>query len=91
MSDDDFKCSHPGCDKVGIECSLNDDENTTEYFCVEHCYEHGYCCCCGGFWCGTESFDFNNPSHLCQNCQSDNADDDEEDGSYYEPPLYLDE
>ena len=69
-------CEHEGClDRDVIECNLNDNENTQYFFCVAHCYEEGFCWGCGGFWCGFESFDFNNPSHLCQNCREENEDD----------------
>jgi hypothetical protein len=37
-----------------------------------------------------ESFDFNNPSHLCPDCRTD-SESEEDEGSYYEPPLFFDE
>lgn len=39
-----------------------------EHLCQDHAYEAGYCTLCGEFWGGVESFDFNNPQQLCENC-----------------------
>jgi hypothetical protein len=84
-----FICEEPGCEEDAIICSLNDDEDTEEHFCPDHCYKHGYCFGCGNFFSGCEDFDFNNPSHLCSNCRTDAQNDDDGDwsGSYYEPPF----
>lgn len=75
------KCEHDGCFKDGsVECHLNDYETwiannhvgdvpiMTEYFCREHAYENGYCTCCGDFWGGIESFEFDNPLQVCETC-----------------------
>ncbi len=87
------RCEQACCEEPGISCLLNDDEETEFHFCAAHCYQNGFCFGCGNFWGGVEDFEFNNPAHLCSNCRTDP--DFEEDaadgGSYYEPPLYLDE
>ena len=65
------KCEHDGCFKDGsVECHVTavQDIQLIEHLCQDHAYEAGYCSLCGGFWGGIESFDFNNPSHLCENC-----------------------
>lgn len=71
------KCEQEGCfDDGSVECRTHDSGypvlpemlNTIEHFCPEHAYENGYCSLCGDFWGGIESFDFNNPSHLCEHC-----------------------
>jgi hypothetical protein len=71
------KCGHPYCQSDGMECHLNDDADTVEWFCPEHCFEHGFCFGCGNFWAGTEGFDFSE-SHLCDDCESEVADEDVE-------------
>lgn len=85
-----MKCEQPGCEEQGILCSLNDDENTEFYYCASHCYQNGFCYGCGNHFGGMESFDFNNPSHLCPDCRTD-SESEEDEGSYYEPPLFFDE
>lgn len=59
------------------------------YYCIKHAKEEGFCWCCGGFWSGVESFDFNN-SPFCENCREDEYEDDYyEEEDYYEPPDYY--
>lgn len=74
-----MKCQHEDCENEGLECFLPAYDTGTfrteatepdEYFCSEHCHEHGYCWGCGEFWAGVESFDFN-PLGLCDNCRDD--------------------
>lgn len=71
------KCEQEGCfDDGSVECRVPDSGypvppetlNTIEHFCPEHAYENSYCSLCGEFWGGIESFDFDNPSHLCEHC-----------------------
>jgi len=71
------KCEQEGCFKDGsVECRIPDTGypvlpetlNHIEHLCPDHAYENGYCSLCGDFWGGIESFDFNNPSHLCEHC-----------------------
>jgi hypothetical protein len=92
------KCEHEGCLANGsVVCHVPDIPDATgktvydgagieiiEHLCADHAYESGYCICCGDFWSGIECFDFDNPSHLCDNCkeqidseQCDYDDDDE--------------
>lgn len=74
-------CEHNGCNKnADVQCCVPELDNTginvIEYLCEEHAYESGYCTLCGSFWGGIESFDFNNPSHICENCQEQIQDED---------------
>lgn len=69
------KCEKKECFKDGcVECHVPEQGDyidmleLKEHFCPEHAYENGYCSLCGDFWGGIESFDFNNPSQLCENC-----------------------
>lgn len=67
------KCQHKGCTKDSdVVCIVPEQDNTgiqvIEHLCEEHAYESGYCVLCGEFWGGIETFDIDNPSHLCENC-----------------------
>ena len=55
-----------------------------EYYCANHCKEHGYCFCCGQFWAGVEMFDFG--PGWCSNCASEFEDEtyDDDDLCYFE-------
>ncbi len=68
-----WQCEHEGCESTDtIECRLQmyeEDEETVERYCAEHCREHGYCYLCGWFWAGIERFDFD-PGGLCPECRS---------------------
>lgn len=83
-ADADTRCQHEGCESEGIACYLNlsESDGPGYYYCVEHCYEEGFCWGCGNFSAGEEAFDWGNPSHLCSNCRSagdyDDSDDDDE-------------
>ena len=82
MSAEVRHCEHEGClDRDVVECNLNDDDNTVEYFCAAHCFEAGYCYLCGNFCAGIESFDFDSPRGLCDNCRDQVNDD----GDRYDP------
>lgn len=60
--------------------------DTFDYYCAEHCFKNGYCYGCGGFWAGSENFDFSR-DHLCSNCKDDpDLVGYDEDESYYETP-----
>ena len=67
-----MQCQQKGCKSIEVtECIIYDPiENKTykEYYCPDHCFEHGYCYICGGFFGGIEEFEFNNKSQLCNNC-----------------------
>ena len=89
-------CEEYGCLMEGIvECylppitmedgHLSKDQPPTEHFCQYHAYKNGFCSLCGDFWGGIESFEFDNPQRLCENCldqlktELGEYDDDEED------------
>lgn len=66
-------CQHEGCDSADVvDCWLWSDKAGThvleEQYCREHCHEHGYCCCCGFFSAGIESFDLGTDG-LCEHCR----------------------
>jgi hypothetical protein len=95
------RCQHRGCGENSqlVACYLPDDDpngRPTELLCPDHAAEHGYCCVCGQFWSGIESFDFEHPG-LCDNCfdsiyaDSGDGDGDGFNGDYYEPPDFDDE
>ena len=100
------KCEHNGCFENGeVACHvpelhgengrIYDDTNirVVEHLCSNHAYEAGYCTLCGDFWGGIESFDFNNPSHLCENCKEQIEDeigeDDDINGENYDEETYA--
>lgn len=75
------KCEREGCFKDGlVVCRVPEYESVyhrdpdmkeaimIEHLCPDHAYDAGYCTLCGEFWGGIESFDFENPSHLCEHC-----------------------
>lgn len=68
----DMKCQTEGCEETEIvHCWVHDLELDMWHhctYCTEHCHENGFCYCCGSFWGGIESFDFMNPSKLCEHC-----------------------
>jgi hypothetical protein len=69
-------CEEYGCLLDGlVECHLLTfdkgfvhAEEINFNYCQYHAYLNGFCSCCGDFWGGIESFEFENPSHLCENC-----------------------
>jgi len=68
-------CMEEGCWNEAIACRLVDyfasePKETTEWFCVDHCHQNGYCYMCGEFWGGVEYFEFSKTG-LCENCQSE--------------------
>lgn len=83
-------CEEEGCTREGIACYLPDNpiydgEQEAEpdnYYCGVHCHAQGFCCGCGSFWGGVESFDFGRGARtgLCENClaSGDFEDEDEE-------------
>lgn len=86
-------CEEEGCEWEGTPCFYPDNpiygwEPKSEgeepvfepdhYLCAKHAYRAGFCFGCGAFWGGVESFDFDNPSHLCENCRTE-VDDEQED------------
>lgn len=87
-----MKCEHKDCDSEDtIECRLYDYEKHEDiifHYCSKHAEANGFCCCCGDFWGGIESFEFWHPG-LCDNCYDDiqaEMDEmmDEEYGPWYE-------
>ena len=72
------RCEHDGCRAGGHPCFLPEQDDPDGYYCGNHSHEHGFCCGCGMFYAGIESFDFNR-SGLCDECQ-DSVDADFDDG-----------
>jgi len=75
--DEDAICQEEGCNNKGIPCFIrwfNEDagryETGVDYFCQEHCFEHGYCYKCRRFWAGIEDFDFSQ-TMLCPECEAE--------------------
>lgn len=72
-------CMEKGCWKHGDDitpCYLPNYEVDEEgwrdkepdfYYCAHHAKHAGFCICCGEFWAGIESFDFEHPGY-CDNC-----------------------
>lgn len=95
-------CEHEGCGADGNPCwlpteaymiSLYDQTDLPDpdaWYCAQHAHAHGFCWSCGQFWAGVESFDFGNPTQLCDNCRSQYEDDTGEpwdaDDSYFGDP-----
>lgn len=94
MSEKAKPCDHPGCENDGLPCylshldAIDGADGINGYFCGEHAQQYGFCCCCGTFWGGIESFDFGNG--FCEHCQVDldddkgDAEDWDNDGDWYE-------
>lgn len=71
MSKNSKCCWHPGCYEKGTRCVIpwsDDDDLPYERYCPEHAVEYGYCCGCGLFCAGIDSFDFGRYRGLCDNC-----------------------
>lgn len=67
------RCDEPGCEHPAVvDCFFpeNDDQRPDFSYCSEHAYAAGFCWGCGNFWTGVETFDFLNPSRLCDNCRT---------------------
>lgn len=71
----EMQCEHEGCDqKDNLTPCFVYDPDTGElvldsHYCWKHSYENGFCRICGQLWAGVESFEFNNPLKLCENCK----------------------
>lgn len=73
------QCQHKGCIKTNvIPCYLPSYQGPVDYLhadtwlCPEHCQEEGFCCGCGQFWAGIESFDWS-ATGLCDNCKEEDS------------------
>lgn len=58
---------YEGCNYEGEKWYFDHDES--ENYCYEHAGESGFCLWCGTFYGGVESFEFNNPGKICDNCR----------------------
>jgi len=58
---------YEGCNEEGEKWYY--DHDVSELFCYEHAGEMGFCLWCGNFYGGVESFEFNNPGKICDNCR----------------------
>jgi len=77
------QCQHEGCSEQGRACYVDQyNPAPDEWFCWDHCHEHGYCPSCGLFNAGIDSFDFG-ASGLCEWC-ADQLDDDNDYEDEYE-------
>lgn len=57
----------------------------SEWLCAEHAVEQGFCYGCGGFFAGTESYDFSPVKGLCYDCRSElDEPEGEGDADYYD-------
>ena len=69
---DPRECDFPGCHREAMPCWLPDDlDQPSEYLCLEHARQAGYCAGCGRFSAGIESFDFGRYPGYCDNCQGE--------------------
>lgn len=73
------QCQEEGCDAAGdLKCYLNDEEDTTYYYCWDHATQNGFCGGCGCFIAG-----WIENRNYCDNCWDEiksaegNNDDDE--------------
>jgi hypothetical protein len=73
-------CEHDGCDREGDPCFLPDDppDGPSYHFCGEHAHVEGFCRGCGGFFAGVGNFETSRTG-LCDNCEGDLGEDDEND------------
>lgn len=64
------RCEHPGCraDAYGYPHPVRDE---TVWLCDDHAASEGYCCGCGGFFGGIESFHFGDPPGMCESCRQE--------------------
>jgi uncharacterized protein (TIGR02996 family) len=88
------RCEQEGCRLSGRRCVLEgvsggERDDVIEFFCGEHAPANGYCCACGSYWGGIDSFE---NSGLCDHCR-DQIEADFDDGSLedYDGPYYPDE
>jgi hypothetical protein len=76
------KCGYTDSLKCYIDMPWGDPEpEPDEILCGKHAAEAGYCCCCGMFCAGLDSFEFRHPGY-CDNCYDEvrsNFDDDDDD------------
>ncbi len=80
------------CEQEGNPCWLGSAyEEPHEYLCGKHMFQSGYCPGCGLFWGGVESFEFSD-HHLCENCESElREEDDEMEATYSSYPFDCEE
>ena len=69
-------CEEKDCNKSGdrlLTCTVDYTDDSGDWqtdvflYCADHAVENGFCCGCGIFCAGIESFDFIHPG-LCDNC-----------------------
>ena len=76
---------------------MSEKDEGKDYLKVQYCYGHaiksGFCCGCGGFFAGCESFDFSKHQGYCDDCYDDFLSDtqDFEDGDFYGDFDYYDD
>ena len=63
-------CQHPGCQKEGLPCySASGDEESSGFYCLDHCQVDGFCYPYNLSRGGMEVFGSTND--LCVNCRED--------------------
>lgn len=84
-----------GCAEAAIACYSSDGwldtpRTVSEHLCHEHAAEAGYCCVCGLFSSGIDSFDWGDPPGMCETCrdefEADNWEDDADTDDYLGEP-----
>lgn len=98
--DNSYKPSGLICEKCGYNDSLKcyidmpetDDAEPDYILCGKHAAKEGFCCCCGTFCAGMDSFEFQHPGY-CDNCyeevRSNSEDDDDDDYDYIDHPHFI--
>lgn len=62
-------CEHENCFSKGDPYSIDlQSGKLTQYYCMDHAKEHGYCAACHLYFGGMECFDSNDSKLFCDEC-----------------------
>lgn len=84
-------CEHEGCQSTDTQLYTylgfdEDGKDVSEWLCIEHAIEAGFCYICGHFSAGMESYDFSQLEGVCGECvdmlRSETGEDDDYDDGF---------
>lgn len=87
-----YICQEHGCKQDADIYHYPDDNVPSEWLCVEHATQEGFCYMCGHFWAGVEAYDFSPIEGVCPNCIDEfrHDDYDYDDVGYLDFDIYAD-